>query len=57
MRVLFAEWRNNVGKGKYGYTQKKLQEKADKRGVTIEAYLNYLSYRARFRGSRERESK
>ena len=35
-----------MGKTKYGYTMKKLQEKADKRGLSIESYLNYLKMRS-----------
>jgi hypothetical protein len=38
----------------FGYSAKKLQEKADKRGLSLESYVNYLKYRQNFRGSRKK---
>lgn len=35
-----------MGKTKYGYSEKKLQEKADKRGLSLESYVNYLKMRS-----------
>lgn len=35
-----------MGKTKYGYSEKKLQEKADKRGISLEAYVQYLKMRS-----------
>jgi hypothetical protein len=32
-----------------GYTQKKLDEKAEKRGITTEAYKHYLALKYKFR--------
>lgn len=36
-----------MSKTTYGYTQKKLEEKAAKRGVSVEAYLHYLKMRSK----------
>ena len=35
-----------MSKTTYGYTQKKLEEKAAKRGVSVEAYVRYLKMRS-----------
>jgi len=35
-----------MGKTKYGYSQKKLEQKAFKRGISVESYVNYLKMRA-----------
>jgi len=36
-----------MSKTTYGYTQKKIEEKAAKRGVSVEAYLRYLKMRSK----------
>lgn len=36
--------------GFMGYSAKKLQEKADKRGISLDAYCNYLEYKKRTKG-------
>jgi hypothetical protein len=35
-----------MGKTQYGYSMKKIEEKAAKRGMTPAKYLNYLQMRA-----------
>lgn len=35
-----------MGKSKYGYSEKKLKAKAEKRGISVESYLNYLKMRS-----------
>jgi hypothetical protein len=39
----------------YGYRQDKLNEKARKRGISVEAYMTYLKHKQRkFRPKKER---
>ena len=40
-----------MSKTTFGYSQKKLEEKAAKRGITVEAYTFYLSRRADVRST------
>jgi hypothetical protein len=35
----------------FGYTEKKLQEKADKRGISFDSYKNYVQFKRRCRKS------
>jgi hypothetical protein len=36
-----------MGKTMHGYSAKKLQEKADKRGISVEAYVTYLKMKGK----------
>lgn len=39
-----------MGKTTYGYTEDKLALKSDKRGMSVRAYIDYLSWKQRQKG-------
>lgn len=50
-----TERTSQMGVGMYGYSLKKIQEKARKRGLTTDEYISYLRYKRTMRKNKTKE--